>query len=176
MIFTKLFHRFHTCKLQCFSLTRKAKHIELHYDVSDYCSFNRALVELQRRGILKYLVSQNCDGLHLRSGMHANHLAELHGNMNLEKCAKCNAKYLRDFDTSMHRMDHYTGRRCDKPTCDGKLKDSIIHFGENLPEVDLNNAFQHAEQADLCLVLGNYHSILLFMFVFLRDISITLLC
>jgi hypothetical protein len=44
----------------------------------------RALVELQRCGILKCLISQNCDGLHLRSGMNPNHLAELHGNINLE--------------------------------------------------------------------------------------------
>lgn len=111
-------------------------------------------MELQRRGIMKCLVSQNCDGLHLRSGMNPDHLAELHGNMNLEKCSKCGAKYLRDFDTAIGRMDHYTGRRCDKPDCKGPLKDSIIHFGENLPREEIEKAFRHAEEADLCLVLG----------------------
>jgi NAD-dependent SIR2 family protein deacetylase len=116
--------------------------------------FTRALVELQRRGILKCLVSQNCDGLHLRSGMNSAHLAELHGNMNLETCKKCKARYLRDFDTDMDHDDHTTGRRCDKPACRGKLMDSLIHFGENLPEDELNKAFDHAEKADVCLVLG----------------------
>lgn len=82
-------------------------------------------------------------------------LAELHGNMNLEKCGKCGAKYLRDFDAAIGRMDHYTGRRCDKPDCQGQLKDSIIHFGENLPHDELEKAFQHADKADLCLVLGS---------------------
>ena len=116
--------------------------------------FIRALVELQRRGILKCLITQNCDGLHLRSGMNPTHLAELHGNMNLETCKKCQAKYLRDFDTDTGRSGHYTGRRCDKPDCRGRLRDSIINFGEDLPEDELNKAFDHAEKADVCLVLG----------------------
>ena len=112
-------------------------------------------MELQRRGILKCLVSQNCDGLHLRSGMNPRYLAELHGNMNLEICSKCDAKYLRDYDAAAGRLDHLTGRRCDKPDCRGYLKDSIINFGENLPEEEITKAFAHAEKADLCLVLGN---------------------
>jgi len=120
----------------------------------------RALVELQRRGILKCLVSQNCDGLHLRSGINPTCLAELHGNMNLETCSKCDAKYLRDYDAATGLFNHYTGRNCDKPDCAGRLKDSIIHFGENLPEDELRKAFTHAEKADLCLVLGNCHLIL----------------
>ena len=115
----------------------------------------RALVELQRRGILKCLVSQNCDGLHLRSGMNPNYLAELHGNMNLEKCSKCGARYLRDYDASSGHLHHHTGRKCDKRECRGSLKDSIINFGENLPSDELEKAFRHAENADLCLVLGN---------------------
>jgi NAD-dependent SIR2 family protein deacetylase len=111
------------------------------------------LVELQRRGILKCLVSQNIDGLHLRSGISPSCLAELHGNMNLETCSKCGAKYLRDY-VALGHLNHLTGRKCDKPECATPLKDSIINFGENLPEDILEKAFKHAEQADLCLVLG----------------------
>ncbi|CAF4470457.1 unnamed protein product, partial [Rotaria sp. Silwood2] len=113
-----------------------------------------ALVALQRQGILKCVVSQNFDGLHLRSGLNPMGLAELHGNMNLETCSTCGAKYLRDFDTVGNRK-HNTGRRCDKLNCRGRLKDSIINFGEDLPEDELEKAFDHAEQADLCLVLGS---------------------
>jgi len=88
---------------------------------------------LQHRGIVKCLISQNCDGLHLRSGIKSTHLAELHGNMNLEICAVCDSKYLRDFDTD-------TGRA-----------DSLSSFGENLPKDQLSKARLHAEKADVCL-------------------------
>ena len=113
----------------------------------------RTLVALQRQGILKCVISQNCDGLHLRSGLNSTNLAELHGNMNLEMCSKCGTKYLRDFDT-IGTQSHYTGRQCNKRNCRGRLRDSIIDFGEDLPQDALDKAFDHAEKADLCLVLG----------------------
>ena len=48
-----------------------------------------ALVAMQRAGIVRGLISQNCDGLHRRSGFPAEHLAELHGNTNLECVTAC---------------------------------------------------------------------------------------
>ncbi|CAF1409385.1 unnamed protein product [Adineta steineri] len=48
-----------------------------------------AHVELMRKNYLKFLISQNCDGLHLKSGILPNKIAELHGNSNCEACAKC---------------------------------------------------------------------------------------
>ncbi|KAF8859685.1 DHS-like NAD/FAD-binding domain-containing protein [Acephala macrosclerotiorum] len=56
-----------------------------------------ALVELQNRGFLKYLVSQNCDGLHRKSGILSDRISELHGNSNREFCKDCGKEYIRDF-------------------------------------------------------------------------------
>lgn len=52
-------------------------------------------------------------------------------------------------------FDHRTSRDCDIPDCSGYLEDSIINFGENLPERELTNAFDHAGKADVCIVLGS---------------------
>lgn len=49
----------------------------------------------------------------------------------------------------------YTGRNCDDPDCQGPLKDTIINFGENLPEDELTKAFAEGNAADLCIVLGS---------------------
>ena len=61
-------------------------------------------------------------------------LWELHGNNNMEKCKKCGHEYLRDFKCSRSKMKHLTGRNCDDPKCGGKLRDTIINFGESLPD------------------------------------------
>jgi NAD-dependent SIR2 family protein deacetylase len=52
-----------------------------------------------------------------------------------------------------NKFDHRTGRKCNK--CGGDLYDSIINFKENLPEKALKDGFEHAEQADVCLVMGS---------------------
>ena len=49
-----------------------------------------ALVELQNKGMIKYVVSQNVDGLFLRCGIHPDKLSELHGNVYLEVCQSIN--------------------------------------------------------------------------------------
>jgi hypothetical protein len=60
---------------------------------------------------------------------------------------KCGREYMRDFRvrTAGGVFEHETGRFCSVPSCKGKLKDTIINFGENLPERDLTLGFEHAE-------------------------------
>lgn len=58
----------------------------------------QALVALHSSGKLRYICSQNVDGLHLRSGIPRACLAELHGNCFAERCPKCRKEYIRDFE------------------------------------------------------------------------------
>ena len=53
---------------------------------------------LEKEGRLAFVVSQNVDCLHLRSGIPRSKLAELHGNCFAERCPKCQHEYIRDFE------------------------------------------------------------------------------
>lgn len=116
-----------------------------------------ALAELMNRDMLKAIVSQNVDGLHRKSGIHPDKIAELHGNTNLEVCAKCGREHMRDFRvrTAQKTKEHQTGRLCDTPSCRGVLKDTIINFGENLNEAILNKGYDEHARSDLVLVMGS---------------------
>lgn len=83
------------------------------------------------------------------------------GNSYLEICEKCGERYLHPTDvlqnqTAEHRLvnRHWCGDICTKPGCDGLLLDTIVAFGENLPEDQLAQAIQHSQEGDLALVLG----------------------
>ncbi|XP_073450751.1 NAD-dependent protein deacylase sirtuin-6 isoform X1 [Aquarana catesbeiana] len=118
-----------------------------------------ALLQLQRVGILKFLISQNVDGLHLRSGFPREQLAELHGNMFVEECTKCGKQYVRDCVVETMGLKP-TGRLCDVPkvrglrSCRGKLIDTILDWEDSLPERDLNLADEACRKADLAITLG----------------------
>lgn len=106
-----------------------------------------SLVALLEAGFLKHTISQNVDGLHRKSGIPADRITEVHGNKNLEICAKCSKGYMRDFRTRTAKRvhDHKTGRKCDDKKCGGELHDTIINFGENLRDVDVDKGFEQGE-------------------------------
>ena len=116
-----------------------------------------AMVELMQKNHLKYIVSQNVDGLHRKSGIPAANIAELHGNTNLEVCEDCGREYMRDCRVREAKRvhDHRTGRMCESPGCNGHLKDTIINFNESLDSQVLDNGQQNCASADLCLVMGS---------------------
>ena len=116
-----------------------------------------ALTLLAKKGIVKRIVTTNVDGLHRRSGCPRERLSELHGSCYREMCEKCDTEYLRGFDvtkTVVNHSNHLTGRLCTVPNCGGRLKDSIIHFTENLPESELNPSLDDSSKADVTIVLG----------------------
>ena len=64
---------------------------------------HRVVKELVDRKIADYVVSQNVDGLHRRSGIPESKLSELHGNCFREICANCKKDYLRYYSVNRHR-------------------------------------------------------------------------
>jgi len=121
-----------------------------------------SLSELQLLGRLRFLVTQNTDNLHRRSGIHPEFLAELHGNGQLIRCLGCDLLYTRQdvgWDTGLWGR----GYRTQKPVpgqpecviCGGRLISSVVNFGDPLPETELMLAEQHARRCDLMLVLGS---------------------
>lgn len=119
-----------------------------------------AFLELYNRGVLKYVISQNCDGLHRRSGLPASAISELHGNCWVEICEDCGQQHFRDFKCqrrvrtkkTIHPTDHFTGRFCN---CGGRLLNSTIDFGQSLPKKPLELAGEHSRRADLHLACGS---------------------
>ena len=101
-----------------------------------------AIVELQKLGKLKFLISQNVDNLHLRSGISPDLLAELHGNRNRLRCVRCGK--------TVDRSEGQTHRGCG-----GELVSSVVDFGQSLPEKDLSLSFEHSRNSDLFLVAGS---------------------
>ncbi|XP_059863450.1 NAD-dependent protein deacylase sirtuin-6 isoform X6 [Delphinus delphis] len=104
-----------------------------------------ALVQLERVGLLRFLVSQNVDGLHVRSGFPRDKLAELHGNMFVEECVKCKMQYVRDTVVGSMGLKA-TGRLCTVAksrglrACRGELRDTILDWEDSLPDRDLTLA------------------------------------
>jgi NAD-dependent SIR2 family protein deacetylase len=120
-----------------------------------------AIKELCRRRIVKHVVSQNCDGLHLRSGISQNNLSEIHGNMYIEICSTCERQYFREADVTQRtsRFRHKTGRSCHTcPTPNNNLTDTIVLFGERSRTkwpMNWERASKAAKNADLIICMGS---------------------
>ena len=111
---------------------------------------HRALVELERRGLVKAVVTQNIDGLHRAAG--TRDLIEVHGSIGTSSCRACGASYpLADVRRRLAEA-HDGVPRCD---CGPALKPDVVLFGELLPEAALTRASALAAAADLLLCVGS---------------------
>ena len=111
-----------------------------------------ALVDIERRGNLVGIVTQNVDGLHQAAGSDPSLVVEVHGNMRATRCTVCRDQ--RPMDETLERV---RAGEDDPPclVCGGILKSATISFGENLDPDVLDRAQAIAESADVFLVVGS---------------------
>jgi NAD-dependent deacetylase len=112
---------------------------------------HRALVDLERKGRLDTLVTQNVDGLHHKAGASADRVIEIHGTVRDYQCMSCADRGPIDVVLDRVRAGE------DDPACvqcGGILKTATISFGQNLVPADLQRAQDAAERCDLFLAVG----------------------
>ena len=111
---------------------------------------HRALVELERRGLLDAVVTQNIDMLHRKAG--TRELVEVHGTIEHSSCLDCGAQYPLAEVRVRLASSPISVPDCD---CGRPLKPDVVLFGEWLPEGALERAYALAAGADLLLCVGS---------------------
>ena len=112
---------------------------------------HRALVELERRGTLLALVTQNIDGLHQQAGHAPDQVIEVHGTMREVMCMACGWRGPMELALDRIRAGQ------DDPECEqcgGILKSATISFGQSLDPQVISRAMRAAGRADLLLAIG----------------------
>jgi NAD-dependent deacetylase len=109
-----------------------------------------ALAELERRGLIRGVITQNIDRLHRLAG--TERLIEVHGSIDWSVCMRCRGRF---------RLEQVIGLIAQEdgaphcPACVEPLKPDVVLFGELLPERALAEAQELAMSADLMLCVGS---------------------
>jgi NAD-dependent deacetylase len=106
-----------------------------------------ALAELERIGVLDFVITQNVDDLHRQAGSKA--LLEIHGNHALLRCLGCHTR----FEPAAIPVDEaQLPPLC--PECGGTIKGDTVQFGEPIPPDVLRGCYRAVERCDCMLVIG----------------------
>jgi NAD-dependent deacetylase len=108
-----------------------------------------ALAELESRGLLDAVITQNIDRLHRKAG--SKRVVEVHGTIETSSCLDCGASYT--LETIGALFDDEGVARCDG--CRGPVKPDVVLFGELLPERAMNEATALAAEAEVLLCVGS---------------------
>jgi len=110
---------------------------------------HEALAELERRGLVQAVVTQNIDLLHTRAG--SQDVVEVHGSISSAQCLSC--LWTEPADAVLAQLDVSPTPSC--PQCGDVLKPGVVLFGELLPAAAMERATQLARGARLVLVIGS---------------------
>ncbi len=110
---------------------------------------HRVLAELERRGLLEGVITQNIDRLHRAGG--SENVVEVHGSIETSSCGRCATVF------ELERVEELFDERgvavCS--SCGGAVKPDVVLFGELLPESAVARARDLAERAELMLCIGS---------------------
>lgn len=105
-----------------------------------------ALAELEKRGKLRAVVTQNIDGLHQLAG--SKNVLELHGSVHRNYCNNCGKKfglkYIIESESIVPRCDH----------CGGIVRPDVVLYEEGLDTDVINSAIKYIQNADMFIVGG----------------------
>jgi NAD-dependent deacetylase len=107
---------------------------------------HRILAELEQRGLVQCVITQNIDSLHQRAGSKI--VWEFHGSCRTLICLNC-TKHYPVAEVGLEELP---------PTCricGGLLKPDIVFFGEPIPEPANSKSFLEATLSDVFLVIGS---------------------
>jgi NAD-dependent deacetylase len=105
-----------------------------------------ALAELEQRGFVEAVITQNVDRLHERAG--SQNVIEVHGSLRTSSCLECG--HSESFDRVVELLPVPCCERCGSV-----LKPDVVMFGELMPEAELDRAFELVRSAALLLVVGS---------------------
>lgn len=111
-----------------------------------------AFVELERRGQLLALITQNIDGLHQRAGQRPENVIELHGTSASAVCLTCGDRF--PIDEALARLAAGDpAPNCEK--CGGYLKPATISFGQAMPEHEMRRAAEACYDCEIFIAAGS---------------------
>ena len=106
---------------------------------------HQVLGDLENKGIIKGIITQNIDGLHQAAG--SKNVVEFHGTINTLACIDCNLRFkISEIDMSQDIP------KC--PSCNGILKPDFVFYGEGINKNNYDKATNMAIKADLVIIVG----------------------
>ena len=112
---------------------------------------HRALVSLERAGMLDAVITQNVDMLHRRAG--TRELVEVHGSIERSSCPECGAEVTLAEARALAAADERGVPRCER--CGAALKPDVVLFGEMLPAAAIGRAQSLCSGARVLLCIGS---------------------
>ena len=112
-------------------------------------AFVEKIINMQKNN---FLITQNIDGLHQKSGIPRNKIIEIHGNAIEAECLECGAKQdITDFHEAI--KNKISLPKCAK--CNGIVKVATISFGQPMNKSDMASASKISSECDLMMVMGS---------------------